>query len=68
MKSFIQLVEDIAQRRQEISDRRAAQIDKEREEKMARRQADKEKIQRQSERDDEREGIIQDVMQRLKNR
>ena len=68
MKSFIQLVEDIAQKRQEIEDRRAAQIDKERQEKMARREADKEKIQRQRERDDEREGIIQDVMQRLKNR
>ena len=62
MKSFIQLVEDIAQKRQEIEDRRAAQIDKEREEKMARREADKEKIQRQRERDDEREGIIQDVI------
>ena len=68
MKSFNQLVEDIAQKRQEIENRRAAQIDKEREEKMARREADKEKIQRQRERDDEREGIIQDVMQRLKNR
>ena len=68
MKSFIQLVEDIAQKRQEIEDRRAAQIDKKREEKMARREADKEKIQRQRERDDEREGIIQDVIQRLKNR
>lgn len=68
MKSFNQLVEDITQRRQEIEDRRAAQIDKEKQEKMARREADKEKIQRQRERDDEREGIIQDVMQRLKNR
>ena len=68
MKSFNQLVEDIAQKRQEIEDRRAAQIDKEREEKMARREADKEKIQRQRERDDEREGIIQDVIKRLKNR
>ena len=67
MKSFNQLVEDIAQKRQEIENRRAAQIDKERQEKMARREADKEKIQRQRERDDEREGIIQDVMQRLRN-
>ena len=67
MKSFIQLVEDIAQKRQEIEDRRAAQIDKEREEKMARREADKEKIQRQRERDDEREDIIQSVIKRLRN-
>jgi len=29
---------------------------------------EREKNQRQRERDDEREGIIQDVMQRLKNR
>ena len=67
MKSFSQLVEDIAQKRQEIADRRAAQIDKEREEKMARREADKEKIHRQRERDDEREGIVQDVIKRLRN-
>jgi len=67
MKSFNQLVEDIAQKRQEIDDRRSAQIDKEREEKMARREADKEKIQRQRERDDEREGIIQDVIKRLRS-
>ena len=67
MKSFIQLVEDIAQKRQEIEDRRAAQIDKERQEKMERREADKEKIQRQRERDDEREDIVQDVIKRLRN-
>jgi len=67
MKSFNQLVEDIAQKRQEIEDRRAAQIDKERQEKMARREADKEKIQRQRERDDEREDIIQSVIKRLRN-
>jgi hypothetical protein len=67
MKSFSQLVEDIAQKRQEISDRRSAQMDKEREEKIARREADKEKIQRQRERDDEREDIVQDVIKRLRN-
>lgn len=67
MKSFSQLVEDIAQKRQEISDRRSAQMDKEREEKIARREADKEKIQRQREKDDEREDIVQDVIKRLRN-
>ena len=68
MKPFSQLAEDIEQKRREAAERQSAAMDKEREQKQARRDADKEKIQRQRERDDEREGIVQDVLQRLKNR